>query len=244
MNPCPMLPLPLPSPPSASGVIVAARTPPCKHVADIAAAPTTPIVQDRARRESTVKKYAALPEAHLCTRPHPATVLSTLRGIACPTTTLFHPNQHRTPGIAAHDAITPKLLNHLDLPVRDVYRLATSHIARKNRVAIHTNTDRSDTRLPKLTVLGTVESTANPANIGSATNTANVTSQDSRLTARRTAPKSWLLTTTPLAAMVALRSLHRVRTDTDRGQSHPPMAVTHQLSLGAFPNLSSRCPEP
>lgn len=191
-----------------------------------------------------MKKCAARPEARLSTRPRPATVLSTPRGIVCLTTTLFRPNQHRIPGTAAHDAITPKPLNHLDRLARDVHRLATFPIETKIHVAIHTNTDRLDTRLLKLTVPGTAESIASPVNIASVTSTATATNQDSRLTARRTAPKSWLLTTTPLAAMAALRSLHRVRTDTDRGQSHLAMAVTHQLSLGAFPNLSNHFPEP
>jgi hypothetical protein len=158
---------------------------------------------------------------------------------------LSHLNQHRIPGIAAHDAITPKLLNHPDLLVKDVFRLATSHIATKNHVIIHANTDPFDTRLRKFTVPGTVESSATPANTASVTNTAIATIQDSRLTARRTAPKSWLLTTTTLTAMVALRSLHRVRTDTDRGQSHhQAMAVIHPLSLGASRNLSNPFLEP
>jgi hypothetical protein len=110
-------------------------------------------------------------------------VLSSLRirGIAYLTTTLSLPNRRRIRDTAVHDATTPKFLNLLDRLVRDVHQPDTSHTATTNHlVVLLTNTDQLDTILSKLTVPGTVESTASPAN------TANVARQDSRLTARRT----------------------------------------------------------
>jgi hypothetical protein len=75
------------------------------------------------------------------------------------------PNRHRTRDTVVHDATTPKFLNHLDRLARDVHQLATSHTATTNLLAaLLTNTDQLDTILPKLTVPGTVESTASHAN--------------------------------------------------------------------------------